>query len=90
MSDDDIMLDPIADGIPPKYDRVSVVAIVLFLALSAFAVYLGTWFEAVDRVMFAVLVYLLMRQRRAYWLSGYHAVIESIAEQAEYEVPDDG
>lgn len=79
----DILLDPVADGIPPKHTRVETGLIAVLLALGIWAVVRGDYWVALQDGLFAALLYILMRQRRAMWLKGYRATMLAIAEQAD-------
>lgn len=85
MTDDhsEVHMDPVEDGLPTS-DRLEWLFIGGMVAIGLWQMSHAQYTDAIESVLFAVLLYLLMRTRRTYWMIGYKAALQSVSESLEH------
>lgn len=87
MASENLWMDPVEHG-KPSASKILLGLVVLNLAAAATFATGGDWFEAVDALLIAGVVYALDRTRRTAWLAGYYAATDAVAERIEEDADD--
>ena len=83
MSEQDVYLDVVADGPPPRRDKIEYALMGLLTLLSLWRFSMGEWSNGVTTLLFVALMWIHTTTRRSAWVDGYKSAAMSVKRQVE-------